>query len=104
MTSASNQALSYGRPEIFNTDQAVQSTAKAFMGRLEGAGIRVSMDGRGRALDSIHIERFWRSHKYEDIYLRDYATASDREAGLQRYFAFYNHERPHQSLNYAVPH
>jgi hypothetical protein len=61
------------------------------------------MDGRGRALDNIFIERFWRSLKYEDIYLRDYATVPDLEARLRRYFAFYNHERPHQSLNYAVP-
>ena len=81
----------------------MQFTAKAFTGCLEGAGIRVSMDGRGRALDNIFIERFWRSLKYEDITLRDYATVPDLEAGLQRYFAFYNHERPHQSLNYAVP-
>ena len=81
----------------------MQFTAKAFTGRLEGAGIRVSMDGRGRALDNIFIERFWRSLTYEDIYLRDYATVPDLEAGLQRYFAFYNHERPHQHLNCAAP-
>jgi len=100
---ALDEALSCGRPEIFNTDQGVQFTAQAFTGRLEDAGIRVSMDGRGRALDIIFIERFWRSLRYEDIYLRDYATGPDLEAGLQRYFAFYNDERPHQSLNYAVP-
>jgi len=100
---ALEQALSHGRPEIFNTDQGVQFTAQAFTGRLEGASIRVSMDGRGRALDNIFIERLWRSLKYEDIYLRDYATVPDLEAGLQHYFTFYNHERPHQSLNYAVP-
>ena len=81
----------------------MQFTAQAFTGRLEDAGIRVSMDGRGHALDSIVIERFWRSLKYEDITLRDYATVPDLQAGLQRYFAFYNHERPHQSLNYVVP-
>ena len=81
----------------------MQFTAKAFTGRLDGAGIRVSMDGRGRALDNILIQRFWRSLKYEDIYLRDYATVPDLEAGLQRYFAFYSHERPHQSLDYAAP-
>ena len=100
---ALDEALSGSRPEIFNTDQGVQFTAQAFTGRLEDAGIRVSMDGRGRALDNIFIERFWRSLKYEDIYLRDYATVPDLEAGLDRYFAFYKHERPHQSLNYAVP-
>jgi len=100
---ALEQALLYGRPEIFNTDQGVQFTAKVFTGRLEDAGIRVSMDGRGRAVDNIFIERFWSSLKNEDIYLRDYATVPDLEARLQRYFAFYNHERPHQSLNYVVP-
>jgi len=100
---ALDQALSHGCPEIFNTDQGVQFTAKAFTERLEDAGIQVSMDGRGRALDNIFIERLWRSLKYEDIYLRDYTTVSDLEAGLHRYFTFYNHERPHQSLNYLVP-
>ena len=88
---------------MIRPDQGTQFTAKAFTGRLEDAGIRVSMDGRGRALDNIFIERFWRSLKYEDITLRDYATVPDLEAGLQRYFAFYSHERPHQSLNYTVP-
>ena len=100
---ALDQALSHGCPEIFNTDQGAQFTAKAFTERLEDAGIRVSMDGRGRALDNIFIERLWRSLKYEDIYLRDYTSVSDLEAGLQRYFTFYNDERPHQSLNYCVP-
>ena len=100
---ALDQALSHGCPKIFNTDQGVQFTAQVFTKRLEDAGIRVSMDGRGRALDNIFIERLWRSLKYEDIYLRDYDTVPDLEVGLQRYFAFYNDERPHQSLNYFVP-
>ncbi len=97
------QALIHGRPQIFNTDQGSQFTAQAFTDRLEKEGIRVSMDGRGRALDNVFIERLWRSLKYEDIYLRDYATVPQLEAGLDRYFVFYNHERPHQSLGYDVP-
>ncbi len=100
---ALEQALTHATPEIFNTDQGAQFTAQTFTGRLEAAGIRVSMDGRGRALDNVFIERLWRSLKYEDIYLRDYATVPDLEAGLHRYFTFYNYERPHQSLGYQVP-
>ena len=97
------QSLAQGQPEIFNTDQGVQFTAQAFTSRLEGAGIRVSMDGRGRALDNIFVERLWRSVKYEDIYLHEYATVPELEKGLGRYFTFYNYERPHQSLSYQVP-
>ena len=97
------QSLAQGRPEIFNTDQGVQFTAKAFTSCLEGAGIRVSMDGRGRALDNIFVERLWRSVKYEDIYLHEYATVPELEKGLERYFTFYNYERLHQSLSYQVP-
>ena len=67
------------------------------------AEIRVSMDGRGRALDNVFVERLWRSVKYEDVYIRDYTTAPDLDEGLERYFTFYNHERPHQSLDYEVP-
>jgi putative transposase len=96
-------ALTHGQPEIFNTDQGAQFTAQAFTGRLLVAGIRVSMDGRGRALDNVFCERLWRSVKYEDVYLRDYATGLDLARGLARYFNFYNYERPHQSLGYAVP-
>ncbi|MDF1513095.1 MAG: integrase core domain-containing protein, partial [Anaerolineae bacterium] len=96
-------ALSHGCPEIFNTDQGAQFTATAFTERLEDAGVRVSMDGRGRALDNIFIERLWRSLKYEDIYLHDYASVSDLLVGLQHYFTFYNDERPHQSLSYRAP-
>lgn len=98
-----NQALSHAQPEIFNTDQGSQFTAHNFTARLAEAGIRISMDGRGRALDNIFVERLWRSVKYEDIYLKQYESVPALERGLQDYFYFYNHERPHQSLGYRVP-
>lgn len=97
------EALRGGRPEIFNTDQGVQFTAAAFTGRLESAGVAVSMDGRGRALDNVFVERLWRSVKYEDIYIQGYDTVPGLHHGLARYFAFYNDERPHQSLGYRTP-
>lgn len=97
------QALQQAQPEIFNTDQGVQFTAHEFTGYLEKAEIRISMDGRGRALDNIFIERLWRSVKYEDIYLKDYATVPELDAGVAAYFRFYNDERLHQSLNYQTP-
>jgi putative transposase len=100
---ALEQALLQGRPEIFNTDQGVQFTSQDFTSCLEGAGIRISMDGRGRALDNIFIERLWRSVKYEDIYLNDYGSVPQLDAGLQAYFRFYNEDRPHQSLGYRTP-
>ena len=100
---ALHQALSQGRPEIFNTDQGVQFTAEAFTSILNQAQIQISMDGRGRALDNIFIERFWRSLKYDDIYPHNYATVPQLLAGLQRYFTLYNHERLHQSLDYRTP-
>lgn len=100
---ALESALQWGRPEIFNTDQGVQFTASGFTSTVEAAGIRVSMDGRGRALDNVFVERLWRSVKYEDIYLRDYEDGRALHRGLRRYFAFYNHERPHQSLGYRCP-
>ena len=96
-------ALRGGRPEVFNTDQGVQFTAAAFTGRLEAAGVAVSMDGRGRALDNVFVERLWRSVKYEDIYIQGYDTVPALYRGLARYFAFYNDERPHQSLDYRTP-
>jgi putative transposase len=98
-----DRALQEGQPEIFNTDQGVQFTAVAFQGALERAGIRISMDGRGRALDNVFVERLWRSVKYEDIYLRDYETVPALHQGLKTYFTFYNSERPHQSLGYLTP-
>jgi putative transposase len=100
---ALRQALLAGDPEIFNTDQGVQFTALEFTGCLEAAGIRISMDSRGRALDNIFIERLWRSVKYEDIYLKDYASVPELDAGLNAYFRFYNFDRPHQSLAYRTP-
>jgi putative transposase len=96
-------ALRGGRPEVFNTDQGVQFTAEAFTGRLERAGVAVSMDGRGRALDNVFVERLWRTVKYEDIYLRGYEAVPELHRGLARYFAFYNDERLHQSLGYRTP-
>jgi putative transposase len=100
---ALDEALSMGRPEIFNTDQGVQFTARAYTGRLEAAGVAVSMDGRGRALDNVFVERLWRSVKYEDIYINDYDTVPELDAGLTAYFRFYDEERRHQSLGYRTP-
>jgi len=97
------EALRAGKPEVFNTDQGVQFTAATFTGRLESAGVAVSMDGRGRALDNVFVERLWRSVKYEDIYIQGYDTVPGLHRGLSRYFAFYNDERPHQSLDYRTP-
>jgi len=93
----------YGKPEIFNTDQGVQFTARQFTDELECHDIRVSMDGRGRVFDNIFIERLWRSVKYEHIYLYDYETVPALAAGLGDYFQLYNYERPHQSLSYLTP-
>jgi putative transposase len=96
-------ALTQRRPEIFNTDQGAQFTSEAFTGVLLDAGIAISMDGRGRALDNVFIERLWRSVKYENIYPRGYETALSLARGLATYFEFYNHERLHMSLDYATP-
>jgi putative transposase len=97
------EALGQGKPEVFNTDQGTQFTASAFTGRLESAGVAVSMDGRGRALDNVFVERLWRSVKYEDIYIWCYETVAELRRGLRRYFEFYNEERPHQSLADRTP-
>ena len=97
------EALEQDQPEIFNTDQGVQFTAHAFTSALDKAGIRISMDGRGRALDNIFVERLWRTVKYENVYIKDYATVPALFKGLGNYFQFYNYERPHQSLDYRVP-
>lgn len=93
----------YGKPQIFNSDQGCQFTSVEFTDRLKAESIQISMDGRGRALDNIFVERLWRSVKYEDIYLHDYATVAAVVAGLKRYFEFYNTERQHQSLDYQTP-
>lgn len=96
-------ALGGGKPEIFNTDQGAQFTALGFVSLLESCGVQISMDGRGRALDNVFVERLWRSIKYEDIYLNNYSGVPDLELGLERYFRFYNNERVHQSLGYQTP-
>ncbi len=97
------EALSQGRPEVFNTDQGVQFTAEAFTGRLQSAGVAVSMDGRGRCLDNVFVERLWRSVKQEHVYLYRYETVPELEAGLRLYFRFYCEERLHQALDYRTP-
>jgi putative transposase len=94
----------HGKPEVFNSDQGSQFTSNAFTGVLKREGIAISMDGRGRALDNIFVERLWRSVKYEDVYLQGYGTMGELTLGLARYFAFYNGERPHQSLGNRTPH
>jgi putative transposase len=101
--SALNWALERGRPDIFNTDQGSQFTSHDFTGRLEDHGIDISMDGRGRVMDNIFIERLWRTVKYEEIYLKDYLDVPEATANLKIYFGFYNHERPHQALGYQTP-
>jgi putative transposase len=100
---ALNQALRQGQPEVFNTDQGAQFTSRAFTERLQKGGVRISMDGRGRALDNVFVERLWRSVKSEEVYLRDYQGVSDARQGLAHYFAFYNEERLHQALGYRPP-
>lgn len=102
-TDVLEEALTLGRPEIFNTDQGSQFTSTAFTSILESQGIRISMDGRGRALDNVFIERLWRTVKYEEIYLKDYDTVDDLISGLDAFFRFYSRERPHQSLNGQTP-
>jgi putative transposase len=93
----------YGKPEIFNTDQGSQFTGAAFTGVLLAAGVRISMDGRGRWMDNVFVERLWRSLKHEDIYLKGYADAREAKAGVSAYFAFYNERRLHQALGYRAP-
>jgi len=93
----------YGNPEIFNTDQGSQFTSDKFTGMLSARGILISMDGRGRALDNIFVERLWRTVKYEDIFLKGYGSIPEARAGLAAYFEFYNNRRYHQSLDYRTP-
>lgn len=101
--SALERALTKGMPEIFNSDQGVQFTSLPFTERLEAAGIKISMDGRGRALDNIFVERLWRSLKYEDVYLKEYTEVVELMHGINSWFVFYNTERPHQALGYRTP-
>ncbi len=101
---ALEEALEYGTPGIFNTDQGGQFTSDDFIGTLKKhPAIRISMDGRGRATDNIFVERLWRSVKYENVYLKGYETIPEAQAGLKEYFDFYNTERHHQSLGYKTP-
>jgi putative transposase len=102
--SALEEALArFGKPEIFNTDQGSQFTSAAFTGTLAAAGVRISMDGRGRWMDNVFIERLWRSLKYEDIYLKGYADGREARAGIGVWVAFYNTRRPHQALANRPP-
>ena len=100
---ALDQALKIAHPDIFNSDQGAQFTSLAFTERLEAAGIQISMDGRGRALDNVFVERLWRSVKYEEVYVKDYETPGEARQGLGNYFHFYNEERPHQALDDRTP-
>ena len=93
----------FGQPEIFNTDQGAQFTADAFTTVLRNRGIAISMDGKGRCLDNVFVERLWRSLKYEEVYLHVYDSVTEARAGIARYFHFYNNERSHQSLGYQTP-
>jgi putative transposase len=96
-------ALRRGRPEIFNSDQGAQFTSEKFTDELAAKEIAISMDGRGRCMDNIFIERLWRSLKYEEVYLKDYESVTEARTGIERYFRFYNQERLHQSLDYRTP-
>lgn len=93
----------YPKPDIFNTDQGSQFTGKAFTGVLKKHNVRISMDGKGRCMDNIFIERLWRTVKYEEIYLNDYETTQELRKALRKYFHFYNTERPHQTFDGATP-
>ncbi|WP_041725906.1 IS3 family transposase [Desulfurispirillum indicum] len=93
----------YGVPGIFNTDQGSQYSSEAFTQRLKSHGIRISMDGKGRALDNVYVERLWRSVKYENIYIKCYENMTELKEGVKRYFTFYNSRRFHQSLDYRTP-
>ena len=93
----------FGRPEIFNTDQGSQFTSAAFTGTLIDAGVRISMDGRGRWMDNVFIERLWRSLKYEDVYLKGYADGREAKLGIASWIAFYNTRRPHMALDHRAP-
>ena len=100
---ALEEALNWGIPEIFNTDQGVQFTSKKFTSAILSRGIQLSMDGKGRALDNIFIERFWRSLKHEEVYLHSYESVLEARKGIQAYCSFYNEKRLHQSLGYQTP-
>jgi len=101
--SAKGEALTKGQPEIFNSDQGSQFTSQRFTGMLLKRNIRVSMDGKGRCMDNVFVERLWRSLKYEEVYLKAYDTVAEARAGIAAWLRFYNHERPHQALDYRTP-
>lgn len=100
---ALNRSLTNSKPEIFNTDQGSQFTSAVFTSRLQQAGVAISMDGRGRWLDNVFVERLWRTVKYDYIYVNDFATVSDLQRGLTTWFAWYNEERLHSALGYRTP-
>lgn len=94
---------SYGQPEIFNTDQGSQFTSEEFTAVLRQLEIKISMDGKGRCIDNVFVERLWRSLKYEEVYLNPYDSLSEARLGIGRYFEFFNYERPHMALGYQTP-
>lgn len=100
---AVNKALGQATPEILNSDQGSHFTSPQYLTLLSAAGVQISMDGKGRALDNIFTERLWRTIKYEEVYLKEYVSPRDARLGLSTYLTFYNHERPHQSLKYRSP-
>jgi putative transposase len=100
---AVDRAIASAHPTIWNSDQGSHFTSPQYLSRLLASGTQISMDGRGRALDNIFTERLWRSVKYEEVYLNDYASPREARLGLARYFNFYNFERPHQAIHYQTP-
>jgi len=100
---AYNKAIALAKPEILNSDQGCQFTSEAWTTKLMEDGVKISMDGKGRWADNIHIERFWRSLKYESVYLQSFETIAQARIAITQYIDFYNHQRPHQALGYKTP-
>jgi putative transposase len=100
---AVDDALAQAKPQIWNSDQGSHFTSQSYVERLLEANVQISMDGKGRALDNVFVERLWRTVKYEEVYLNDYANPRQARQGIGQYLAFYNQERPHQSLGYQTP-